>query len=708
MQLIILLTIVNQLTFAPKFDPNLKWQKLTTAHFNVYFSNHGILKNNEEIAKMVTWYCEDAHRKLTSFMGYAPYGKTNVIIGDFYDYPTGWATTFPQNTIFINLALPKELKVYYRNWLEHLILHEYTHILTMDMVFGLNKYSRKIFGRIITPNVLLPLFLTEGYAIYNETKFTKKGRLNSSYYQMIMRAKILDNKIFPLDKWVTYELAEFPGGETPYFYGGSFLYYLAEEYGEEKIIKFVQNHSKGFPLFFNCYAKRIWQKNFFKLWHDFKIQTIKKYQSQINELQSKPLTPYQKLTTIGYYVNSPIYAPDGQKIYFTSQSSHEQTTLWELDLITKKKKSLLKANISSPIRISPDGKKIVFCIRDYYNNFYYYDDLYLFELQSKKLKRLTQKMRTADPCFFSSNDKIVFVKNEFGEYSINVLELSTGIITTILESNDCEQYLSPCPSPDGKKLALIIRTPEGNIDLFIYDLVTEWLIPITHNTALELTPCWSQNNYLFFVSDLNKVFNIYAYNIKNEAFYQITNVLTGAFAPSIAPNNQELLFLVYSSKGYDICYTKINYDSLYSISPIPEKTLDAYKTEKNSSEPDTIYGVLSNYSSITSLFPKFWLPLFTYNQSDKWSYGALTYGSDILFKHQYLFYALYKKPLNKSLIHFEYLLNCFYPEVSMRFSYQNNTYLLGINSCFPYIKNEYRFSFTVSYFYEKKNLQTGT
>ncbi len=709
MKLLYLLAIIGQFSITPKFDPNLKWQKLSSEHFNVYFSNQYDLELTTQIAQRVLWHCEEAYKKLTPFMGYAPKGKTNVIIGDFYDYPAGWATPFPHNTIFINLAFPKELKVRYRNWLTHLITHEYTHVLTMDMALGLNKYLRKVFGRIIIPNTILPLFLTEGYAVYNETKFTKNGRLNSSYYQMMMRANVLGNKILPIDKWVTYELAEFPAGETPYLYGALFLEYLAYKYGEQKLPKLVQNHSKGLPLFFNCRAKRLWQKSFFKLWREFKDQTINEYQSQIAELQSKPVTQSQKITDFGYYTSSPICAPDGQKIYFVTSTGDAQTTLWELDRKTNKSRPLLKANISSRLSISPDGSKILFCIRDYYKNFYYFDDLYLWELSSRKLIRLTHGMRAADPGFLTDN-KVVFIKNELEESSINMFDLRSGTITTILETYTTEKYLNICPSPDNKKIAITIWKLGDAVDLYVYDLDTEWLLPVTNNGALELDPRWSSdNNYLFFTSDLNEVFNIYAYDIKTETLYQITNVLTGAFAPCPSPNGQELIFLLYSHKGYDIHCTKINYADLMPalISSKDSFQIEAIEAKDTLYSVDTIYATLGNYCPIPSLLPKFWAPLATYDKTNKWSYGVLTYGSDIFYKHQYLLYALYKNPINKSLVHFEYFVNLF-PEINLALNYYNKNYSLRINTNFTFLKNNYSQYLTFGYQYDKKNIKVGT
>jgi Tol biopolymer transport system component len=702
-QFVYTLVLINQLLSVPKFDPNLNWRVLRSDHFEVYFSNHKDSLEQRTIAQEVLWYCESFHKQLTSFFNYAPRKKTKVIISSFSDTPGGWATPFPHNTIFINLTFPQRLKVNYRHWLNHLICHEYTHILTTDMTRGLSNISRKVLGKVIAPNTLFPLFLTEGYAVYSETKFSKLGRLNSSYYKMLMRTHIVENKFFPFDQWVSYEITKFPGAELPYFYGSIFLNYLVYKYSEKSIIEFLHNQST-FPLFFNCRAKKIWRKNFYALYKEFKNEMTNNYETQSQEIKAKRLTRAQKITNLGHYLTFPIFSKDQTKIYFIFESYEDHKGLWEYDLKTGHKKLLLQKNITSSIRLSPDGTKLLFSIQDYYRNFYYYNDLYLYDLKSKKLQRLTSGQGASDPDFSPDGKKIVFIKNELEGRKLMILNLVTNEQMELFIDQGL-QYHQPRFAPDGSKLALSVWKPGGEQDLYIYDLNTGWLFPVTQDQALNIDPCWSNDgNYLFYTSDQDGVFNIYAYGIKENQYYQVTNVLTGAFAPALSEDRKELLFTQYSHKGYDIYLLKVNFDSFELITP---QTLLEDRKEEIRLSTDTIYAYETPYQPLASLFPQFWVPLITYRSEDRWTYGFFTYNNDALFKHQYWLYGLYNPKNRRPTMYLEYTLNTFFPTISFLVNYEPTKIRAQALNYFSWLKNDYQRYFYFGYQYQRDSKITS-
>jgi len=86
------------------------------------------------------------------------------------------------------------------NWLELLIIHEYTHILQLDKVSGFPSTLRKLFGRnlFLFPNILQPPWLIEGLATYEETdKARGIGRGQGTMFRGLMRQEVI-NGIKPL------------------------------------------------------------------------------------------------------------------------------------------------------------------------------------------------------------------------------------------------------------------------------------------------------------------------------------------------------------------------------------------------------------------------------------------------------------------------------------------------------------------------------
>ncbi len=682
----------------PKLDPELKWYTLETDHFSIHFARKSQADDTEELARRVAWYAENAHKNLSSFMSWRPKDKTNIVIGDFYDFVLGWATPFPNNLIFISPTFPNDMMVNYNDWLEHLIIHEYTHILQMDMAFGLPRFLRKIFGRVVVPNVAMPLFFHEGFSVFNETEFTGQGRCQSTYHKMKIRTAVLEKNLFPIDKCATYKLAQFPSGETPYLYGGEFFAYLAEKYHRDKLVSYAHRYSRGFPLFINTRAKQVFGKSIYSLWKDWHRAIVNEYQSEAESIGQRPLTNSTKITNEGFYLDSPIFSKDGDKIYYLSQNSHEFPSIKVLDLTKNKTKTILKKIISSPINISLDGTKLIFSSREVYRKYYIFDDLYLYDLTSKKLQRLTYGLRASDPDIAPDGNKIIFVGNELGQTNLFLMDLNTQAITQLTYSDGYTQYACPKFSPDGKKIVVSIWKREGFQDIYLFNLESGWLTPITHDQALDIHASWSKDGeYILFSSDRSGVFNIYAYHLKQDKAYQITNVLTGAFRPTISPDNQKLIFLLYSAKGYDIHLMDIKLDSLSSdVTKVdesirePQRTLNKIQRKRQSAEDrldritDPIQATLYYYNPFPSVFPKFWLPLAQYYNS--WSIGLLTYGVDVLAQHNYLVGGLYDFQEKKPSIYLEYIFDRYLPTIQISGSYEKGKIYCALTNIFQFSK----------------------
>lgn len=707
--IIFALLILSQFSPMPKLDSKLSWRTLESEHFAVHFSDQYDWQSQQEFAQEIIAYCEDAHARLALFMRWQPKQKTNVVVGDFYDYVSAWATQFPHNTIFICPTFDKDMRVNYSDWLRQLIIHEYTHILNMDMSYGIPRFFRRIFGRIIVPNTVIPLFMQEGFSVSNETRFTSLGRSSSSYYQMLMRSKILADRFFPVDKCVTYDLAQYPSGETPYFYGSQFYDYLASKYGDTVLTKYSNWLSGGLPLFYNTQAKRVFGKNLYSLWQDFKAQSYQEYAQQIQIIRENPVTQANQMTQTGFNTQSPVFSPDNQKIYYLARTNNDYPGLYELDLATAKNIKLLSKNISSNIRISSDGATLIFSVRDYYQNNYRFDDLYAYSLAGKKLTRLTHGLRASDADFSRIDSNIVFVRNQNGQTDLCLMKLATKEIIPLSHREDFTQYSNPRFAPDGKKIAVAIWKKGGAQDIYIYDLATEWLVPITEDYYLDIEPSWSQDGeYLLFSSDRNKVFNIYAYHFKTDKLYQVTNVVTGAFSPELASDNHKLLFQSHSDQGYDIYLAQINLDSLAQHALVEMRASDTLADIKYDIFPTTVSTSLYYYNPFPSILPKFWLPMVMYEHREKWSYGALTYGADALFQHQYLLQAFYNPQTKKPNIYFNYTLDKFKSTILFNAEYEYQRLQGSIASRFSFLKNDYQHYLTGSYLFDYKyNLDNG-
>jgi hypothetical protein len=175
------------------FDPSLVWQQLETPHFVIVF-HQGL----ENIAHETATVAEESYEIIQKEFNKAPAEKIYIVIADFVDSIVGSATPIPQNTIYIGPAqmrLADWANVRLDSWLRMLVYHELVHIMDLDIATGTNALLRRIFGRIVLPNINKPITFIEGLAVYEKYKHLGESRLNDANTIMMIRQMVLENRI---------------------------------------------------------------------------------------------------------------------------------------------------------------------------------------------------------------------------------------------------------------------------------------------------------------------------------------------------------------------------------------------------------------------------------------------------------------------------------------------------------------------------------
>jgi len=254
---------------AVRYDPGLNWQVLESPHFSVYFSvvqnneqnNEDFSYNNEQLAQVVADIAEETYRQVNAQLGPPQHHhlqKIAIIMEDFSDYALGFASPFPHRVIRLSLTAPtaKSFDMKFKSWLKMVITHEYTHITHFEMTAGPTTALRALFGQILAPNALQPIWSIEGLAVYNETKFTAGGRGIDTRYDMYLRMAALEDQFNTLDQISGYYLTSWPDGTAPYIYGQSLIHFIAQKYGEDKVIILSKIFCEYPYLGFNYALKR--------------------------------------------------------------------------------------------------------------------------------------------------------------------------------------------------------------------------------------------------------------------------------------------------------------------------------------------------------------------------------------------------------------------------------------------------------------------
>jgi len=704
--IIIVLLVYSPLVMsveAVRYNPILNWQVLESPHFSVYFckqqNNEQIDKNfnynNEQLAQVVADIAEETYHQVNAQLGspskHHHLQKIAIIMEDFSDYALGFASSFPHRVIRLSLTAPtaKSFDMKFKSWLKMVITHEYTHLAHFEMTAGSTTALHALFGQILTPNALQPIWSIEGLAVYNETKFTVGGRGVDSRYDMYLRMAALEDQFNTLDQINGYYLTSWPDGVAPYIYGQSLIHFIAQKYGEDKVIVLSEIFCEYPYLGFNYAVKRAIGLNLEELYQNWKDSVKEKYQLQAQKILSqKNLTPSRQLTKYHYWIDYPHWlstpAHYGDKIAVRVSTPHSYPSIQIVDplspslpLTPRSAKNQIQPLIKrvygrgSSFDITADGSKIIYAKLDDYEQFYKFYDLYLFDLKTRKETRLSEGLRARDPSWSPDleNPQIVTVINQSGTNNLALINLpSTNssinenqptytLITKedmvyLTDFRDGTQLYQPSWSPKGNMIALSAWR-QGYQDIYILNLDPDNLRtnnlnpsninnytfqPIFQDKSIDLSPCWSPDGkYLFFSSDRTGIYNIFAFSLSDKKLYQITNVLGGAFQPTLSPDGTQLAFISYHAKGYELHLMDVipRYWTEIKIEYIEPPTMAEQQFNKDLNTPSNSKNnyPIRSYHPLTSFWPPtYWIPAVQFTENDL-GIGFSTELKDVLGFH---------------------------------------------------------------------------
>jgi len=194
---------------------------------------------------------------------------TDVMIAShFSQIGNGYATMSPNSQTVMypgGIFLFDEFAT--TNWLATLVYHELSHIFQLNAKTSMfSRFTKYVFGNnwvnfvpvpvnlfpFITipfpifsfPNVLLPDFLLEGNAVFNESRFGYGGRLYSGHQRGILY-RLLKQSLLDDDRIIN-NIFSFPFNKEKYIYGGYFFSWLVFTHGQERANQFFKYHTRHY------------------------------------------------------------------------------------------------------------------------------------------------------------------------------------------------------------------------------------------------------------------------------------------------------------------------------------------------------------------------------------------------------------------------------------------------------------------------------
>lgn len=216
------------------------------------------------------------------------------------------------------------------SWFLTLATHETAHLYQLNTKGPFNSFAKSIFGNavmvfpffpiFIHPNMLLPTFMIEGNAVFNESRANMGGRLHSGEYRALVLSEIKAGEVTPT-RLINNEF-RFPFGQFPYAQGGYFQAHLAAKHGVDKTNEFFLKH--GYTWFWPFVLNHTFRKHFGSSYP----QEIHEYVREMQGLADKQKVSDGRVYAEGLYFGQLNH--DNKYIYLLAEDGIKPGTLYKV------------------------------------------------------------------------------------------------------------------------------------------------------------------------------------------------------------------------------------------------------------------------------------------------------------------------------------------------------------------------------------------
>jgi hypothetical protein len=549
---LILILLLGELLSQPITQSNYNYKTIESDHFKLHFPEQYLY-----FSKYFLNLAEEIHNHLNKFY-YIENKKTHLVLIFNHDIINAFTTVHGLDTIVFYLSQPPSGSfANFKNWYKQLILHEYTHIITLRYYQGFWNYTfRLLFG--VPPNLALANGIIEGIAVIEESYLEKNiGRLFDPNTNSLIRNQLLYNK-FPSLEEILGGSYYWPLEDINYLYGARFIETIIQDSQSKELFNNIF-YSNKLPIFLNSRFKEKNLKSIDRYYKIFKQNEYQFYYKWLKEKTEKPLTPYKQLTSNGgIKKNLKIF---NNNIYYFEKSSYRSPGIYILDKNTKL--------IYKSININDffiDKEDIITSEPTYYNgnNLIEYN---IFINSKETIEESNQNQRKWYPIKYQ-NSLIYLEKNDPFLYIVQV-DLEKKSFDYFLKHKKILFKTYFLNSIDYLVLfendLYFILKPNDSLNHFFIkcNLINNECKSVFYSNYV-ITTMYSDNKSIYFSCNMDNNYEIYQFDVKNNLILQLTNSFLSIKYPIIY--NKNLYFIGETYNGFEIYHTPIENLLYYDVS----------------------------------------------------------------------------------------------------------------------------------------------
>jgi hypothetical protein len=563
------------------------WRTISTRWFSVHYP-----LDTERWALDLAPRLDAVRDSVASLVGYAPPGRTTIVIDDPYNQANGKAIPIldaPVIHLWVTPPGPADQIANHRGWGLKLVAHEFGHIAHLSRpIRGRSQWYWHALPAQVSPiAVRTPRWALEGYATWIEGKVTGSGRPHGAWRPALLRELALAGR---LPSYGAMSVGGgYKGGSMAYLAGSAFWEFLAAQRGDTSM-----------PLVFRrqtAFTKRSFDEAFRGVYGEAPAVMYARFAAELtakafavdSALRRSGLVTGTRLARFGSAVGGPAVTRDGQRLAIALPGSNGRPSRVvisraDTQLVTPREREILQRQLERDpadvpaIRVFPRLATPIATLTPQHGRSFgnprFIDsagtqllleswsmrrdgtqrpDLATWNATTGAVRFVTDGAAVQDADPSPDGSKAAAIRCVAGVCDLVLVTLATGTVTTLAAGSPVTVFNHPRWSPDGRHIAASVQQADGLWRLAVVDVDDGALRIVTpdddvnrHSASFDATGA-----QLVYVSEADGIPNVETLRLSDGTRTQRTRVAGSVYEPVPLPNDG-VMFLVEYAGGMDL------------------------------------------------------------------------------------------------------------------------------------------------------------
>ena len=561
------------------------WRTLQTHWFEIHYP-----LDCEAWALDLAPRLDAIHDAVEALVGYAPPGRTAILVDDPYNVANGKALPIlgaPLVHLWVTPPGPTDQIANHRGWGVKLASHEFGHIAHLSRPARRTQWYWHLLPAQVSPlAVYTPRWALEGYATWIEGQITGSGRPHGAWRPALLREFALAGK---LPGYAALSAGGgYKGGSMAYLAGSAFWEWLAAQRGDSSMTLVFRRQSARIARSFDESFRGVYGDAPSVMYGRFSAELTSKAFAVDTALRARGVVDGVRLARFTGFVGGPALSADGRHLALAlpgqGASPRVIVTTPDTQIVTKdeyaqRARALKRDPQDVPsVTVYPHLAKPLATLTARrgrtFNNPRFIDaagslllleswsvrrdgsqrpDLAIWNLRANSVRYVTDGAGVQDADPSPDGTRAAAIRCVGGVCDLVLVSLSTGAVTALQGGSPTKVYSHPRWAPDGSRIVVSVQDRDGLWRLALVDpaLRAQTIVTPDDDINRHSASFSSRGTHLVYVSEANGIPNIETLRISDGMRVARTRVVGSVYEPVSMPDGG-VLFLSEYAGGLDL------------------------------------------------------------------------------------------------------------------------------------------------------------